>query len=62
MSQQVVAQEWGILILAHHLLPESGLPMGNIIETPVASREALTEMLTLTDSDLDGIILGTCTK
>ncbi|HEB93633.1 MAG TPA: HDOD domain-containing protein [Gammaproteobacteria bacterium] len=50
------SQEWGILILAHHLLPESGLPTGDVIETPTASREALTEMLALSDSDLDGIV------
>lgn len=49
-------QEWGILILAHHLLPETALPGGDIIETLPASREALAEMLALSNDDLDGII------
>ena len=50
------SREWGILVLAHHLLPETGLPGGDILETLTASREELAEMLALSDGDLDGII------
>jgi len=50
------SQEWGILTLAHHLLPDTGLPGGDVLETLAASREELAEMLALSDADLDGVI------
>ncbi len=50
------SQEWGILILAHHLLPETGLPGGDVVETLTASREELAEMLALSTADLEEIV------
>ncbi len=52
------SQEWGILHLAHYLLPESGLPGGAINETLPVAGEALADMLGLSAADLDEILVS----
>ena len=50
------SREWAIIILAHHLLLETGLPTGAVNETLPVGREALAEMLGLSEADLGEIV------